>query len=177
MLVVTERGYATRAGEMPAANPGRGFSAFEEVVTKDLIAFIDGAYRTRPDRDHRALAGLSMGGFQSYAIGLNHLDLFSAIGGFSGAGGGFGGMPFDPKTAYNGVMADPEAFNRRVRVLFLSVGTAENQRFQDSVRGFNQTLNKAGIKTVFYESPDTDHEWLTWRRSLHRFAPLLFRSP
>jgi enterochelin esterase-like enzyme len=85
-------------------------------------------------------------------------------------------MPFDPKTAYNGVMADPEGFNRCVRVLFLSVGTAEGQRFQDSVRGFNDALTKGGIKTVFYESPGTDHEWLTWRRSLHQFAPLLFQA-
>jgi enterochelin esterase-like enzyme len=176
LLVVMERGYATRAGEMPSPNPGRMGNAFEDVVTKDLIPFIDATYRTRPDRDNRALAGLSMGGFQSYSIGLRHLDLFSAIGGFSGAGGGFGGAPFDPKTAYNGVMADSEAFNRRVPVVFLSVGTTESQRFQDSVRGFNDTLNKAGIKTVFYESPGTDHEWLTWRRSLHQFAPLLFRT-
>ncbi|MFN3648472.1 MAG: alpha/beta hydrolase-fold protein [Armatimonadota bacterium] len=176
MLVVMERGYATRAGEMPSPNPGRMGNAFEEVVTRDLIPFVDATYRTRPDREHRALAGLSMGGFQAYSIGLSHLDLFSAIGGFSGAGGGFGGAPFDPKTAYNGVMADPAAFNRRVPVLFLSIGTAESQRFQDSVRGFNDALTRAGIKTVFYESPGTDHEWLTWRRSLHQFAPLLFRA-
>ncbi len=176
MLVVMEKGYATRAGEMPSPNPGRMGNAFEEVVTKDLIPFIDATYRTRPDRNSRALAGLSMGGFQAYSIGLSHLDQFSAIGGFSGAGGGFGGGAFDPKTAYNGVMADAEAFNRRVPVLFLSIGTAESQRFQDSVRGFNDALTRAGIKTVFYESPGTDHEWLTWRRSLHQFAPLLFRT-
>jgi enterochelin esterase-like enzyme len=176
MLVVMEKGYATRAGEMPSPNPGRMGSAFEDVVTKDLIPFIDATYRTRPDRAHRALAGLSMGGFQAYSIGLSHLELFSAIGGFSGAGAGFGGAPFDPKTAYKGVMADSEAFNRRVPVLFLSVGTGEGQRFQDSLRGFNNALTGAGIKTVFYESPGTDHEWLTWRRSLHQFAPLLFRT-
>jgi enterochelin esterase-like enzyme len=177
MLVVMEKGYATRAGEMPSPNPGRMSNAFEDVLTRDLIPYIDATYRTRPDRDHRALAGLSMGGFQAYSIGLNHPDLFSSIGGFSGAGGGFGGTPFDPKTAYNGVMADPEAFNRRMRVLFLSIGTAEGQRLQDSVRRFHDALEKAGIKTVFYESPGTDHEWLTWRRSLHEFAPLLFRGP
>jgi len=176
MLVVMEKGYATRAGETPSPNPSRMGNAFEDVVTRDLIPYVDATYRTKPDRDHRALAGLSMGGFQAYSIGLNHLDLFSAIGGFSGAGGGFGGAPFDPKTAYKGVMADPEAFNRRVRVLFLSIGGAEGQRFQDSVRGFNDALAKAGIKTVFYESPATDHEWLTWRRSLHAFAPLLFKA-
>lgn len=176
MLVVMEKGYATRAGEPPAPTPGRGFGAFEDVLTRDLIPYIDGAYRTMPDREHRALAGLSMGGFQAYSIGLNHLDLFASLGGFSGAGGGFGGGGFDTKTAFHGAMADPEAFNRRMRVLFLSIGTAEGQRLQDAVRGFHDALDKAGIKTVFYESPGTDHEWLTWRRSLHEFAPLLFRT-
>jgi enterochelin esterase-like enzyme len=187
MLVVMEKGYATRAGETPAPGgpprPGQGppnlarmFSAFEEVVTRDLLPYIDSTFRTIPDREHRALAGLSMGGMQAYTIGLKHTDLFSSIGGFSGAGGGFGGAPFDAKTAFDGVMADSAVFNRRMHVLFLSIGTAEAQRMQDSVRGFHDALDKAGIKTVFYESPGTDHEWLTWRRSLHEFAPLLFRG-
>ena len=183
MLVVMEKGYATKPGEQPTPPGPAGarpdfaarFRAFDEVVTKDLVPFIDSTYRTIPDRDHRALAGLSMGAFQAFTIGLNHLDLFSHFGGFSGAGGGFGGGAFDPKTAHNGVMADAEAFNRRVRTLFLSIGTAENERFQQSVRGYNDALTKAGLKTVFYESPGTDHEWLTWRRSLREFAPLLFR--
>jgi len=192
MLVVMDKGYAQRAGEAPftpgpprgnggrggaAPNFGRMFQAFDDVVTKDLIPYIDASFRTIPDRDHRALAGLSMGGAQAYNIGLNHLDLFSYIGGFSGAGGGFGGGgAFDPKTANNGVMADADAFNRRVHVLFMSIGTAEPQRMQDSVRGYHDNLTKAGIKTVFYESPGTSHEWLTWRRSLHEFTPLLFRA-
>ena len=182
MLVVMEKGYATKPGEPQSPRPGgppgpgRMFQAFEEVVAKDLIPYIDSTFRTAPDRDHRALAGLSMGGFQAYQIGLNHLDLFSYIGGFSGAGGGFGGGAFDSKTAHNGVMADPDAFNRRVHLLFLSIGTAEAPRMQDGVRGYNDNLKKAGIKTVLYESPGTDHEWLTWRRSLHEFAPLLFQG-
>jgi enterochelin esterase-like enzyme len=191
MLVVMEQGYATKPGEPPAPpGPPRGaaggpagrpdfsrmFRAFEEVLTKDLIPSIDSTFRTMPDREHRALAGLSMGGFQAFSIGLEHLDLFSAIGGFSGAGGGFGGGAFDAKTAHNGVMADADAFNRRVKVLFLSIGTAESQRFQESVRGYRDALTKAGIRTVFYESPDTAHEWLTWRRSLREFAPLLFQA-
>jgi enterochelin esterase-like enzyme len=186
MLVVMEKGYASRAGETPAPggpprpgqgppNLGRMFSAFEDVVTKDLVPYIDSTFRTIPDREHRALAGLSMGGMQAYTIGLKHTDLFSSIGGFSGAGGGFGGAPFDVKTAFDGIMADPAAFNRRTGVLFLSVGTAESQRFRDGIRGFRDALDKAGIKTVFYESPGTDHEWLTWRRSLHAFAALLFK--
>ena len=186
MLIVMERGYAVKPGNAPDApnggqpagppNINRLFSAFEEVATKDLIPYIDTNFRTMADRDHRALAGLSMGGMQSYLIGLNHLDLFSYIGGFSGAGGGFGGGTFDLKTAHNGVMADTAAFNKSVHLLFLSIGTAEPPRMQDSVRGYYDNLTKAGIKTTFYESPGTSHEWLTWRRSLHEFAPLLFQG-
>lgn len=186
MLVAMEQGYASKPGETqaPRGNGGRPgppdfsrmFLAFDEVVSKDLVPYVDAGFRTVPDREHRALAGLSMGGMQAFLIGLNHLDQFAYIGGFSGAGGGFGGGAFDPKTAHHGVMADADAFNRRVHVLFLSIGTTEPQRMQESVRGYHENLTKAGIKTAFYESPGTSHEWLTWRRSLHEFAPLLFRT-
>jgi enterochelin esterase-like enzyme len=184
MLVVMEQGYATKPNEpvsppRPNGGPpnfGRMFQAFDEVLSKDLIPTIDASFRTIPDRDHRALAGLSMGGMQAYTLGLGHLDLFSYIGGFSGAGGGFGGAPFDAQTAHGGVMADANTFNRRVHLLFLSIGTAEPQRMQNSVHAYHDALMKAGIKTVFYESPGTSHEWLTWRRSLHEFAPLLFHE-
>ena len=186
MLVVMENGYARRAGDTGApAGPGRPgggppdfsrmFSALDDVFIKDLIPMVDSTYRTLPDRDHRALAGLSMGGFQAYMIGLSHTDTFASIGGFSGAGGGFGG-PVDLKTANNGVMADPDAFNKKMRVIWLGVGTAEPPRLYDSVHGYHMALQQAGIKHVYYESPGTSHEWLTWRRDLHEFAPLLFQG-
>ena len=186
MLVVMERGYAQKPGEpeMPLRPPsgggamppdfGRMFAALDEVFIADLIPSIDATYRTRADRESRAMAGLSMGGMQTFVIGLKHLDTFAYLGGFSGAGGGFGGGTFDAKTAHGGVMADADAFNKKVRVLFLSIGTSENERFQSSVKGYRDALEKAGIKTRFYESPGTSHEWLTWRRSLREFAPLLF---
>jgi enterochelin esterase-like enzyme len=150
------------------------FSAFEDVMVKDLIPMIDATYRTIPDREHRAMAGLSMGGMQTFQIGLKHLDLFAHLGGFSGGGGGFGGAPFDPKTAHGGVMADADEFNRKVRLLWLGIGTAEPQRMYDGIKNYHEALGKAGIKHVYYESPGTSHEWLTWRRCLHEFAPLLF---
>ena len=184
MLVVMERGYARRPGERPrrrrrvraarrATSAGR-FAAFEEVMVKDLIPMIDATYRTIPDREHRAMAGLSMGGMQTFQITLKHLDLFAYIGGFSGAGGGFGGAPFDPKTAHNGVMADADEFNKKVHLLWLGIGTAEPERMYDGIKSYHEALEKAGIKHVYYESPGTSHEWLTWRRCLHEFAPLLF---
>ena len=192
MIVVMERGYARRPGEeppSPAPPPrpaapgqnaprrpdfGRMISAFDDVMVKDLIPMIDATYRTISDRDNRAMAGLSMGGMQTFQVTLKHLDLFAYIGGFSGAGGGFGGVPFDPKTAHNGVMADASEFNRKVRLLWLGIGTAEPERMYKSVKNYHEALEKAGIKHAYYESPGTSHEWLTWRRCLHEFAPLLF---
>ena len=191
MLVVMEQGYAparrdgpfrpprpAAPGQAPAPRPdfSRMFSAFEEVMVKDLIPMIDATYRTIPDREHRAMAGLSMGGMQTFQITLKHLDLFAYIGGFSGAGGGFGGVPFDPKTAHNGVMADADAFNKKVR---LALAGHRHGRAEADVRrreGYHEALEKAGIKHVYYESPGTSHEWLTWRRCLHEFAPLLFAT-
>ena len=188
MIVVMEKGYARKPGEPevplrpPAAGAGaqppdfrRMFGALEEVFVNDLIPMIDATYRTLPDREHRAMAGLSMGGMQSFNITLGHLDLFAWIGGFSGAGGGFGGGTFDAKTAHNGVMADADAFNKKVRLLWLGIGTVEGERFYNSVKGYRDALEQAGIRTVFYESQGTAHEWQTWRRSLHEFAPLLFQ--
>lgn len=186
MLIVMERGYARKPGEpqVPLRPPSGGgamppdfsrmFAALEEVFIQELIPLIDSTYRTKASREHRAMAGLSMGGMQTFVIGLNHLETFSAFGGFSGAGGGFGGGTFDAKTAHGGAMADAKAFNEKVRVLFLSIGTEEGERFYKSVKGYRDALEGAGIKTAFYESPGTSHEWHTWRRSLREFAPLLF---
>jgi enterochelin esterase-like enzyme len=190
MLVVMEQGYARRPGEAapaPAARPAAGqnrpaprdfsrmFSAFEDVMVNDLIPMIDATYRTLPDRENRAMAGLSMGGMQTFQIGLKHLDLFAYLGGFSGAGGGFGGAAFDPKTAHNGVMADSDAFNKKVRLVGLGIGTDEG-RMYEGIKNYHEALTKSGIKHVYYESPGTAHEWLTWRRCLHEFAPLLFAN-
>jgi len=120
---------------------------------------------------------LSMGGMQTFHITLNHLDLFSHIGGFSGAGGLLapGGGKFDPKTDYNGVFADAPAFAKKVHVLWLGVGTAEAERFLIGIRGLHEGLNAAGIEHVYVESQGTDHEWQTWRRALKDFAPRLFK--
>jgi enterochelin esterase family protein len=160
----------------PAIPPNfsRMFTAFDEVMTKDLIPMIDTSFRTLADREHRAMAGLSMGGMQTFQVTLNHLDTFAYLGGFSGAGGGFGGGTFDPKTAHNGVMADADAFNKQVRLVWLGIGTTERKQMYEGVKNYHLALEKAGIKHVYYESPGTAHEWQTWRRSLHEFAPLLF---
>ncbi len=176
MIIVMAYGYARRAGS--PAPPARNEMAkvFEDEVTQALIPFIDKTFRTLADRDHRAMAGLSMGGFQTFHVTLNHLDLFSHIGGFSGAAGLLEDRKPDMKTDFNGVFADPAAFAKKVHVLYLGVGTAENERFTTRIRGLHEALKQAGIEHVYWESPGTDHEWQTWRRNLKDFASRIFRK-
>ena len=152
-------------------------SAFEDDMTQALIPFIDSTFRTIPDREHRAMAGLSMGGMQTFHVTFNHLDLFSYIGGFSGAANVFaaGNDKMDTKTAFNGAMSDPDAFSRRVHLLWIGVGTNEPERMKQSIEQLHASLDDAKIQHVFYESPGTDHEWQTWRRDLQDFAPRLFQ--
>ena len=176
MIIVMENGggsalFANR-GE-PAANAGAGrgrgnaaSSQFAEILIRETIPMVEANYRVLTDRANRAIAGLSMGAGQAWQIGTANLDKFSYIGGFSGGATG------EPQTAYNGVMADAKAFNKRIKVLYISIGTEENVQ---GARTFHQKLDEHGIKHVYYESPGTAHEWQTWRRSLNGFAPLLFR--
>ena len=191
MIVVMANGYASRTGYVVPDLTGKPFGspefvkvmqermgAFEEDMTQALIPFVDKTFRTIPDRDHRAMAGLSMGGMQTFQVTFDHLDLFSYIGGFSGAGNPFlaGNNNFDVKTAYNGALADPSAFAKRVHLLWIGVGRNEPERMKSGLESLHTSLDAGGVKHVFYESPGTDHEWQTWRRDLKDFAPRLFQS-
>ena len=191
MLVVMANGYARRAGYTPPDLTGKSFGSpemraamqemtktFEAEETQSLIPFIDSTFRTIPDREHRAMAGLSMGGMQTFQVTFDHLDLFSYIGGFSGAGGIMMMRPdekIDMKTAFNGQLADPAAFAKRVHLLWIGVGTDEPAMMKNSIQKLNTSLTEANVQHVFYESPGTSHEWQTWRRDLNDFAPRLFQ--
>jgi enterochelin esterase family protein len=190
MIVVMANGYARRAGQPAPTLQGKAFGspeamramqemaqAFEDDVTQALIPFIDTHFRTLTDRDHRAMAGLSMGGMQTFQITFDHLELFSYIGGFSGAAGALvlGNRALDPKTDFHGALADPGAFRKRVHLLWIGVGTAEPTRMKDGIERLHTSLDAAHVQHVFYESPGTDHEWQTWRRDLKDFVPRLFQ--
>jgi enterochelin esterase family protein len=191
MVVVMANGYANRAGQADPDLSGKRFgspeamramqemaAAFEDDMTQVLIPYIDSTFRTTPNREHRAMAGLSMGGMQTFQVTFNHLDLFSYIGGFSGATGPLvlGNEKLDTKTAYNGALADPAAFAKRVHLLWLGVGTEEPTMMRAGLLRLHQSLSDANVKHVFYESPGTSHEWQTWRRDLNEFAPKLFQA-
>ena len=155
-------------GQRPANWPPPGWAdKFKKTLLEDIIPMIDATFRTIADQPHRAMAGLSMGGMQTNAIAMENLDVFSHVGLFSG------GTVGDPATAHNGAMADAKAFNQKMRLIFQSCGSRERP---ENVKASYEQLKAAGINTVMYVSPDTAHEWQTWRRSLHEFAPLLFRD-
>jgi enterochelin esterase-like enzyme len=175
MILVVDTGYAAKptgaASPAPAGRAAGPTSAFEEVMIQELIPMIDSTYRTLAGREHRAMAGLSMGSMQTLQITLKHLDKFAWIGAMSGPPR----QGFNPKTAYEGVFSDAAAFNQKVKLLWLGAGTAETQIHQNTL-AMHEALDKAGVKSVFFSSAGTDHEWQTWRRSLHDLAPRLFRE-
>ena len=142
---------------------------FTEMMFTDLVPMVERTYRVAPGRENRAMAGLSMGGMQSFMTVLGNMDKFAYLGGFSGSSGGRGG--FDPKTSNNGVFANAADFNKKMKVLFLGIGSVEGP----GTKNFSDELTKAGIHNVYFESPGTAHEWLTWRRCLNDFAPRLFK--
>ena len=155
------------AGPAGAAGPGRGRgfvmtnTPFEHALIEEMIPFIDANFRTMADQPHRAMAGLSMGGAYTRGITLAHLDKFSHIGMFSG-----GSIAVSE-------IKDMADFKKKVKLVFASYGSRENGA---TARTNVDELNKAGVKAVFYESPLTAHEWLSWRRSLHEFAQVLFQK-
>jgi enterochelin esterase-like enzyme len=179
MIIVIDNGYASKPSQTlqgtvaPARGPG--ISAFEEVMIKEIIPMIDATYRTIADREHRAMAGLSMGANQTIQITMNNLDTFSHIGGFSGTSNYPRTDAIDPVIFMNGKFKDGEALNKKIKLFWLGLGTKEPNPFPGSVGAFRAMLDKQGVKYSYYESQGTAHEWLTWRRDLFQFVPLLFK--
>lgn len=175
MIIVMDRGYATDPTAPQGGQGMRGMfqnNTLEKVFMQEIIPMIDRDFRTIANRDNRAIAGLSMGGFQSFQIALSNLDHFAYIGGFSGSARIQPNEDFSK--LYNGVWSDVNAFNQKVKVMYLNIGTDEPERMYQSVNDFHKELEKAGIKHIYSESEGTLHEWLTWRRGLYEFVPLLF---
>jgi len=141
-------------------------AAFARVLIEDLIPFMDANFRTLADQPHRAMAGLSMGGMQTRSIAPANLAKFSHIGIFSGG-----------SIATNDV-ADMVAFKEKVKLVFVSYGSRElgSNRMGADPKASVETLKADGVNVHFYVSPDTAHEWQSWRRSLHEFAQLLFNA-
>ncbi|MDB6153525.1 MAG: enterochelin esterase-like enzyme [Chthoniobacteraceae bacterium] len=141
---------------------------FETVLVEELIPYTDSNFRTLPDQPNRAMAGLSMGGMETKTITLKHPENFSHIGLFSGGSISPGDIP------------DMGAFKQANKLVFVSYGSREvdgkNPRRGGEPEGNAEALKEAGVNSHYYISPETAHEWQTWRRSLHEFAPLIFKT-
>jgi enterochelin esterase family protein len=137
-------GTASGTAALPARPgfPPNWFNTFTEMMLTDLIPMIERTYRVAPGRENRAMAGLSMGGMQSFQTVLANTDKFAWLGGFSGSSGGRGGL--DLKTAHGGVLADADAFNKKMKLVFLGIGTAEGQ----GTKAFSEQLTSYDLPTV-----------------------------
>ena len=176
MIVVMDNGYAYKPqSKEAAAKKDRPESVFEEVLITEVIPMIDSKFRTLASREQRAIAGLSMGANQTMRIMMNHLDTFAYYGGFSGTANYPSIEPIDANSFLEGKYKDGNAFNKQIKLFWLGLGTKEPSPFPKSIGAFKTMLEQQGIKYVYYESPETAHEWLTWRRCLYQFASKLFK--
>ena len=152
----------------PQGGPRRGFggfNAFQDVLIKDIIPMVEKNYRVIADTEHRAMAGLSMGGMQTHSITLANPTTFAYVGMFSGG------------TFNTDELKDATDFKKTNKVLFMSAGSRETRMAEgeNSVGNAANNLKAIGINAYSYVSPGTAHEWQTWRRSLYQFAQLLFK--
>jgi enterochelin esterase family protein len=174
-------------------DPGR-FRKFPESLVKDLIPFIDKAYRTLTDREHRAIAGLSVGGAQTMYVAFNNLDLFAWVAAFSGGYPVMPGAAIDVAPPPNAASLkgpditkslDPVRFatlmpqldasaNDRLRLLYISIGTADT--LQETHKVVKQVLKEKGVKYTLMEFPGYIHEWPVWRVTLKDLLPRLFQA-
>ncbi|GAA0531105.1 enterochelin esterase-like enzyme [Rhizomicrobium palustre] len=141
---------------------------FQTVLVNELIPYVDSHFRTLADQPHRAMAGLSMGGFETKLITLANLNTFGSIGLLSGG-----------TVSMDDVKATPD-FAKKVKLVFVSFGSREldngKPRFGGDPKANDEALKAAGINSIYYVSPNTAHEFLSWRRSLHELAPRLFKD-
>ena len=168
MLVVMESGDIKQpfGGGNNSAGRSEYGASFYPVLLNDLIPYIDANFRTKSDRENRAMAGLSWGGHQTFDVVLQNLDKFAWLGTFSGAIFGL-----DVKTAYNGVFANADEFNKKIHYMYMNWGSEDFIKSQPIV----DSLRDLGIKVDSSVSEGTGHEFLTWRRGLHEFIPHLFK--
>ena len=174
-IIVMDNGAWTMSGprqQRPAQGetwpPKNWAEGFMNTLINDIIPMVDENFRTLADGKHRAMAGLSMGGMQTKAITLANPGVFSYVGIFSG-----GSISVEE-------VQNAAGFRENNKLVFVSYGSREleNRRpgFGGDPKEETEKLKEFGINTYFYVSPDTAHEWQSWRRGLYQFAPLLFNN-
>ena len=153
-------------GQVPREDADKraaSLAAFQRELFEDALPLVEARYRVSADREQRAIAGLSMGGWQALNVGLNNLDRFAWVGSFSGAA---------EEATLAGPLADPKGTDARLKLLWIAVGR------DDFLRERNESLigalKASGIDHE-WRLTDGDHSWPVWRRYLVEFAPKLFQ--
>lgn len=178
MLVVIPNGNVSRPGMAAGGYNDEAMAVFREELFENVIPFIENNYRVKTGADNRAISGLSMGGGQAFYTGLRNTDMFAYVGVFStGLFGGIGRpgggeSSFDAESVIPGLLTNPESFNKKLRVFYISVG--EQDPRIEPTRKLVQTFRDNGLKVEFSSFPG-GHEWQVWRKSLHDFAQQLFK--
>jgi enterochelin esterase-like enzyme len=167
MIVVLPNGRAMKddraTGDIFDKEKVNAFATFEMDLLKDLIPYIEKKYPVIKDREHRAIAGLSMGGGQSLNFGLGNLDMFAWVGGFSSA----------PNTKKpEELVPDPEEAKKKLKLLWISCGDKDrlisfSQRTHEYLQGVN-------VPHIYYVEPGY-HDFKVWKNDLYMFSQLLFK--
>jgi len=168
MIIVMPAGHAVpfSAGR---GGPVSNNDLFEQYLTKEVIPTVESKYRVAAGAQNRALAGLSMGGGHTIYTGFKHPELFSTLGVFSP------GLVRDFDTRYKDVVADPKAFNAKVRTVWVACGDNDTTVRYPAVKAWEESLEKAGIHASF-KTYQGAHTWPVWRSSIADFAPVLFNA-
>ncbi len=175
MIVVSANSNVqSRNGGMGGGYSWQGMQAFRNELIENVLPFVEKNYRVKKDRKSRAMCGLSMGGGQSFYIGLRTPEVFANVGVFStGMFGGISGASnFDLEKEVPGMMTDTKTFNKQLDVFFLSCG--EQDPRIEYTRNIVKKMRDGGVEVRFNSYPG-DHEWQVWRKSLHEFAQYLFK--
>jgi enterochelin esterase family protein len=175
MIAVISNGNVTVPGSAGGYSSG-AMAAFKDEMINNIIPFIDKTYRTLTDAKNRALCGLSMGGGQSFYVGLANTDYFGSVGTFSsGIFGGIAsptGKSFDAEKEMPGLLTKPQSYNEKLKLFYVSVG--EQDPRVEFTKAAVKKFRESGLK-VEYNSFPGDHEWQVWRKSIHDFASRVFK--
>ena len=151
---------------------------FENELKLSVVPFVEKNYRVKPGVDNRAISGLSMGGGQAFYTGLRNTNTFSHVGVFStGLFGGInrqaGAAAFDQEAAIPGLLSQPQSFNSKLKLFYISVG--EQDPRIEATKKLIETFKSKGLKVEFASFPG-GHEWQVWRKSIHDFAQKIFKD-
>lgn len=174
MLIVMPQGHALQAaGIGPLVRiPGETTmysDRFSKDLLEDVMPLVEKNYRVVADANHRAIAGLSMGGGQALAIGLAHQDLFHYVLGYSAA---ISAQFMDADAVFRDALANPAGINKKLRLLWLSCGRQDF--LYEANRRFAESLKSKGVAVTVREMEGA-HVWSVWRNNLNESAALLFK--